>query len=320
MAHTMGYIIETDALVSMQYDKTLFVPATLPTWVPGVNEFASISMVDPYDYTTPDLVRVPVGGDYDYYFKTLHIPWFVTKFIISVTIDGVEGNGSFIYEGFNSFIKMRRVGSEIYCSAKMNKKRDERNAIITITHRSSDADFATVRVVQDPCDIRLNIISCLVDDGTTQTTVSVGSKTFDYVIDTLTDKTDCDKQSLAFTMDVSGVKNKYFVKSIKEYVELGPIDSTYRYMNGKFYRRAQKYVNGNFVTYYAEATVINNIAYELKNYDGAFSIEMLPGNVISFTSYGRVFMENNAIYQITLANYDDINETCEITIRYADNP
>ena len=318
--HTIGYIIESDDNVRLEYIQASYVPYYQPDWIHGVNDFDSISDVSADSTETPDLVRVVNGDDYNYYFKTLIVPWYETNFRISVLIDGVEGNNSFVYDGYNSFIKRRRVGSEIYTTVERNKKQEERDTTLTISYRSDDGVNRVLRISQEPCDISLKILSCEVNDGATTTTVPVASSTFEYQFDTLTDKTDYNKQTLAFTMDVHGYRKKFYVKSIREYVEVGEIDSTYKYMDGKYYKRNQKYVDGDFVSYYSEATVIDNMAYEMVRYDNAFHIETPDDNTVIINNYGRVYMENNAFYIVTLANYDDISTTCQIKLTYANNP
>ena len=320
MVHTIGYIIETDDDVRLEYSQSSFVPYSQPVWEYGVNEFDNISDVNPNDVDTPDLVRVINGSDYDYYYKTLFVPWGSVSFRVSVLVDGVEGSNSFVYDEYTTFIKTRKVGSEIYVNVQKNKRREKRDGNITISYRSDDSINRVIRIIQAPCDTKLKILSCEVNDGENIVEIPVASDTFEYQFDTLTDKTDFTKQSLKFTMDVRGLRNKFFVKSVREYVEVGEIDETYKYMDGKYYKRMQKYTNGNFVTYYAEATVIDNIAYTYRNYDNAFKVENPSNNTIVFTNFGRIFMENNAFYMITLANYDDINVTCEINLTYANNP
>ena len=320
MEHTIGYIIETDNDVRLEYVQAEYAPYYQPEWVQGVNDFSSITDVNPNEVGTPDLVRVTNGSDYTYYYKTLIVPWYTVNFRISVLIDGTEGNNSFVYDGYNSFVKTRRVGSEIYTTVQKNKHAEKREASITISYRSDDSVNTVVRIAQEPCDIKLKILTCEVNNGDNTVEYPVASDTFEYEFDTLTDKSDVQKQSLKFTMDVHGVRNRFFVKSIREYVEVGEIDQTYKYMDGKYYRRQQRYVDGDFVTYYAEAVVIDNMGYQMKNYDKAFHVETPNNNTVIFTNYGRVFLENNAFYLITLANYDDINTTCQIKITYANNP
>lgn len=320
MQHTIGYIIETDDNVRLEYVQTSYTPYYQPVWEHGVNEFDDISDVDPNSVDTPYLVRVPNGVDYDYFLKTLRTPWSTTNFRIVVLIDGVEGNNSFVYDGYNSFVKTHRVSSEIYTTVQKNKYKTERDATITLSYRSDDGINTTIRILQEPCDIKLKILTCEINDGASIIEVPVASDSFEYQFDTLTDKSDYNKQSLRFTMDVHGVRNKFFVKCIKEYVEIGEIDQTYKYMNGKYYQRQQRYVDGDFVSYYAEAVVIDNIGYQLKTYDNAFQVETPDNNTVIVSNYGRVYLENNAFYLITLANYDDINTVCEIKITYANNP
>lgn len=317
MKHTLGYIIETDEDVALTYVETAYPPYYQPEWVRDVNEFDSIDDVDPNDVSTPELIRVQNGGGYTYYFKALRVPWNTVSFRISVLIDGVEGNSSFIYDGYETFVRARRVGSEIYTKIQKNKGKTERTSDIVISYRSDDSIQTRVRIIQEACDVSLKILSCEVDEGNTSTEYPVDSNTFEYELKTLTEKTDAVKQSLKITMDVRGIRNRFFVKSIKEYAEVGEIDNTYVYMDGKYYKKKQKYVDGDLVSYYSEAIVIDNMAYQLKTYDNAFHVEMQSNNVVVFSNYGRVFLDNNVFYLITLANYDDINTTCEIKLTYS---
>ena len=320
MNHTISYIIETNDNVRLQYVEMAYTPYYHPEWVHGINDFNSIGDVDPNEIGTPDIVRISDGSIYRYYHKTLIVPCSTVNFRVSVLIDGLEGNNSFVYDGYNTFLKTRRVGSEIYTTVQKNKRNEERTAEISISYSSDDTTNTVLRILQEPCNIKLKIISCEANNGNDTIVYPVASDTFEYEFDTLTSKSDVQKQSLKFTMDVHGVTNRFFVKSIREYVEVGEIDETYKYMDGKYYRRQQRYVDGDFVTYYAEATVIDNIGYQMKNYDKALYVDTPDNKTVIFTNYGRVFLENNAFYVITLANYDDINTTCQIKITYANNP
>jgi hypothetical protein len=320
MKHTISYIIETDDNVRLQYVEMDYAPYYQPEWIHGINDFNSIDDVDPNEIGTPDIVRIFDGSIYRYYHKTLIVPFSTVNFRVSVLIDGFEGNNSFVYDGYNTFLKTRRVGSEIYTTVQKNKRNEERTAEIRISYSSDDSINTVLRILQEPCNIKLKIISCEANNGVETILYPVASDTFEYEFDTLTSKSDVQKQSLKFTMDVHGITNRFFVKSIREYVEIGEIDETYKYMDGKYYRRQQRYVDGDFVTYYAEATVIDNIGYQMKNYDKALHVDTPDNKTVIFTNYGRVFLENNAFYVITLANYDDINTTCQIKITYANNP
>lgn len=320
MAHTIQYIIETDDDVRLEYIESPYVPYFQPEWIEGVNDFNSIDDADPNNIDTPYLIRVSSSSGYAYYTKTLRLSWNTVNFRILILIDGAEGSNSFVYEGYNSFVKTKRVGSEIYATVQKNKHSESREAIINISYCSDDTINTTLRILQEPCDIQLKILTCEINNGNDTVEYAVASDAFEYEFDTLTDKSDIQKQSLKFTMDVHGITKRFFVKSIREYVDVGEIDETYKYMNGKYYRRQQRYIDGDFVTYYAEAVVIDNIGYQMKNYDKAFHIETPDNVTLILTNYGRVFLENNAFYIVTLANYDDINTTCQIKIKYANNP
>lgn len=320
MAHTIGYILETDDNITLEYTQMEFAPYFQPEWEYGVNEFASISDVNPNDFGSPDLVRCPSGTNYLYYLKTLYVPWQTTSFRVSVVIDGVEGNNSFAYDSYIPFVKTKRVGTEIYCTVLKNKKKEERTGNLTINYRSDESVSTTINIVQKPCEIELKLLSCMVNDGSNEREILIGSSSFEYQFDTLTDRTDCDKQSLVFELDIRGWRNKYFIKSVKEYFSVGEIDETYKLKNGKYYHRETKLVNGEVVTYYNEALVIDNIAYKYKNYDNGLSIKIDEDKKLRIANYGRIYMEENALYLITLANSDDINKTCTIKLTYANNP
>lgn len=319
MSHTIGYIIETNHIddLRLEYLETSNVLYNQPTWIPGVNEFADISLVDPDDVESKDFVRVPDGdGGYTYYYKTLIVGQNTVDFRVSVVIDGDEGNNSFVYENNDSFVSTQRVATEIYVKVAKNKKRETRNSQIVISHRADPSVAVTLYIQQEARDIDIKILTCTVDG----VEFPINSKNFEYQFDTLTDKTDVYEQTLDFTLELKGITNKFYVKSIKEYVQIGEIDSTYKYDNGKYYKRRQKLVKGNFVTYYAEVMVVDNMAYNLKKYDNAFKIVKPADNKLTISNYGRVYFEPDAFYIITLCNYDDINETCTIKLTYANNP
>lgn len=316
MEHTLRYIIESDDDIVIRYVQLSYTPEVQPEWVYGVNDFDSIEDVDPENVDSPDIVRIHNDEEYDYYVKTLIVPYETTNFRICVVIDGVEGNGSFICENNSGFVTTKRVGSEIYTTVDINKTRTDRNTTVTINYRSDESINATVTVQQKPCDITLKMTSCEVDDGEEIYDILLNSDKFEYTFKPLTDKYSKKKQKLTFTMDVHGLTRTFYVKNIIKYSEIGEIDNTYKIINGEFYKRRQKLVNGEFVSYYDKAVVINNIGFQLTPYDDAFYVEK-NGNKVSFTNYGRVFMEENAFYVITLANNDDIDVTCKITLHYS---
>ena len=315
--HKIGYIIESDDDVRIEYVREEYEPYFQPEWVNGVNSFSNTDDVDPNSVDSPDLIRVSEDSGYGYYSKTLILPWKTANFRILVVIDGVEGNNSFVYEGYNTFIKTRRDSSKIYATVKDNRSHSNRSGAIRITHSSDANSSATLKILQDECDIRIGMLSCVVNGGEE---IPISPNLFEYEFDTLTGISDGKKEFIKIKVLATGVTNKFYIKSIKEYVAIGEIDNTYKYIDGKFYKSMLKWSNGNYVTYRAEALVIDNIGYQPKKYDNAFDIKMGTDSTITITNYGRVFMEPNATYIITLANYDDIDVTCEIRLVYKENP
>ena len=58
-----------------------------------------------------------------------------------------------------------------------------------------------------------------------------------------------------------------------------------------------------------------NISYTKTKYNGDLKI-VNDRSTIEITNYGRCFLDIDAYYVITLANVDNLNETCTITLRY----
>lgn len=316
--HSIGYIIESDENIRVEYVQEENEPYFQPEWVEDVNAFNDITDVDPYDTESPEMVRIGQNEPFSYYTKTLICEWPMTKFRICVAIDGVEGNTSFRYDGYNSFIRTRRESSDIYVTLDKNKTEEDRYGVITITHNSEPETVCNVRIKQEKCNIGLSFLSCTIEDGTNDAyEMPIHTDSFEYTFEKLTDVQTPKKQSLSFSILPTGITNRFYVKNISKYAVIGEIDDTYTFSGGKYYKDMPKMSNGEYVTKRVEVKVLDNIAYNPAEYDGAFEISIKDNNTLLVTNYGRVYMEDDAIYVITLANYDNIKYTLEILMKYA---
>lgn len=316
--HSIGYIIESDENIRVEYVQEENEPYFQPEWVEGVNAFNDIMDVDPYDAESPEMVRIGQNEPFSYYTKTLICGWTTTKFRICVTVDGMEGNASFRYDGYNTFIRTRRSSSDIYVTLDKNRTEEDRYGVITITHNSEPETVCNIKIKQEKCNLGLSFVSCTIEDGTNDAyEISIRSGSFEYVFEKLTDVQKTIPQSLLFSIIPTGITNRFYVKNISKYAVIGEIDSTYIFSGGKYYKDMPKISNGEYVTKRVEVKVFDNIAYKPAEYDGAFEISIKDNNTLLVRNYGRVYMEDDAIYVITLANYDNIKYTLEIVLRYA---
>lgn len=319
MKHTIGYIINAyNDGVRMEYRNIESVPDTGIVWIDGVNSFTSLDDVDVNDYDSPTYIRIDDSGNYTYYRRTLMVDEGVNNFTISVLIDGVEGRTSFIVEEYVMFLTHKVVGSEVFVAVSANKTEIERIGTINIIYSSNDSIKATLFIEQEKCEVGLLLGKCVIDDGHEVTETMVNDTNWEYTFDTLTDQTDIDEQNLTFDVWSIGPHGKYFVKNITQYVQIGTLDDTYRLMDGEWYTRKSKYVEGRFVYYYGKVSVIDGFVYDTQKYDKGLKINAMPDK-LSITNYGRVFMSKNSYYVVTICNYDNVKKECTITLRYDDN-
>lgn len=319
--HILSYILETDDNVSLEYVLEEYEPYFQPEWEHGFNEFNDIGDVDPYSVDSPYMVRIDDGNNqYSYYTKTVIVPWKGASVRISVLIDGVEGNPSFRYEGYNGYIKTKKVGSEIYATISSNDDDEYREGNITVTHSSDKNAVTNVKIRQIGCDFNIGFLSCIINNGVNPPfeTLPETSDVFEYTFNKLTAINEPNKQSISLSVMVNGVSNRFFIKNIDEYTCIGEIDDTYTYINGKYYKDMPKWVNGEYVTSRIEVMVVDNMVYYPQKYDNVFEINTNGSDLLTITNYGRVYMPDKVMYIITLSNYDKITNTCQLVLRYSE--
>lgn len=320
MQHTIGYIINTDNdRIHLEYREMEYAPSVSIEWIDGVNSFSSLDEADPYEYDSAPIIRVVNGENITYYQRTLMLDEGINNFTVSVLIDGVEGKTSFIVEEYVPFLSHKVVGSEVYFSVSANKTQHKRYGTISFMHRANENINDILYIEQEECNISIMLEKCYADNGEYSVEYTINNNEFEYQFDTLTDKTDVNKQTLDFRLLLEGPHRSFFVKTIKQYVQIGEIDETYKYMDGEFYQRRQKLVKDRFVTYYAKVMVIDNMVYDLQSFDNGLKIEKRDNNLL-ITNFGRTFLCDDSFYLITICNYDDVKSECTIKITYADNP
>lgn len=320
MQHTIGYIINTDNdRIHLEYREMEYAPSVSIEWIDGVNSFSSLDEADPDEYDSAPIIRVVDGENITYYQRTLMLDEGINNFTVSVLIDGVEGKTSFIVEEYVQFLSHKVVGSEVYFSVSANKTQHKRYGTISFMHRANENINDILYIEQEECNISIMLEKCYANNGEYSVEYTINNNEFEYQFDTLTDKTDVNKQTLDFRLLLEGPHRSFFVKSIKQYVQIGEIDETYKYMDGEFYQRRQKLVKDRFVTYYAKVMVIDNMVYDLQSFDNGLKIEK-QGNNLLITNFGRTFLCDDSFYLITICNYDDVKSECTIKITYADKP
>lgn len=320
MQHTIGYIINTDNdRIHLEYREMEYAPSVSIEWIDGVNSFSSLDEADPDEYDSAPIIRVVNGENITYYQRTLMLDEGINNFTVSVLIDGVEGKTSFIVEEYVPFLSHKVVGSEVYFSVSANKTQHKRYGTISFMHRANENINDILYIEQEECNISIMLEKCYADNGKYSVEYTINNNEFEYQFDTLTDKTDVNKQTLDFRLLLEGPHRSFFVKTIKQYVQIGEIDETYKYMDGEFYQRRQKLVKDRFVTYYAKVMVIDNMVYDLQSFDNGLKIEKRDNNLL-ITNFGRTFLCDDSFYLITICNYDDVKSECTIKITYADNP
>lgn len=319
MVHSIEYIIKTNSdSAHLEYRQTNYTPSESDVWVEGYNSFSDIGEADPDNLDSPLIVRVVDGGIITYYRRTLMVGEGVNNFTVSVLIDGIEGRTTFIVEEYTMFLNHRVVGSDIYVSVSANRTELERTGTITIKYTPNENIKTVLYIEQEKCEVGMLFGNCIIDRNGESSVDIINSGEFEYTFDTLTDQTDGNMEKLTLDVAAIGPHRKYFVKTIRQYVQIGPLDDTYRLMGGEWYRRKTKYVKGRFVYYYAKVSVIDGQVYDVQKYDKGLKIDAMPDK-ISITNYGRVFMVPNSYYVVTLANYDNVKKECVAILRYSDN-
>lgn len=316
MAHTLKYYINSNTgTIDMYYKPLEFQPSG------NVVDCEHISDLDPDDMDSPDYAHDTTEDKY--YQRAIHSSSNSANFTLVMMVDGVYGNGSFTCEATIGNISVQKDGSEVVVTIPRNRTDVEVTDTIHIYYTSQPQDCIYIPVNQDGLYtfLSMNTYSNRKCDGVTHTG-DIYNTEFTYTFDTLTDKHDCVEEWVKINVDVAGLRNKFFVQSLDKYAYLEPFNSdSYVASDNKYYRKAQKYVNGQVVNYYKEVYLVGLDVYDKVKYDNQFKLTVDNNEkTLTITNYGRVFMEPGAFYVITLANVDKKTERCKITLRLEDNP
>ena len=316
MAHSIQYYINANhGPVGIQYQEIEFPPS-----LPYVT-VEHISDLDPDDYSSPDYAYD--STDDKYYQRSVYISSDRTDFTMVVIIDGNYGNASFTCESILGIANVTKDGSEVIVHVGTNGTFNDITDTIKVYYTSSPEDCIYLPIHQSSLHTAL-VLDSYDFSGCNRSlsNIPINGNSFEFTFDTLTDKHDCNIENLTFHITVAGTRNRFFVQNIEKYAYLEAFNTdSYTINNGKYYRNAQKYTNGQMVTYFKEVYVIDNNVYDKVKYDDIFKVHI--DNILrtlSITSYGRVFMEPGAFYVLTIANADRKSERCTIRINYSDNP
>lgn len=315
MSTHVSYIIETNGEngVIMEWYPISYEPVSI-VWEDGVNSFLDTgSFPSSESVDSPDYVRA--GNDsYEYYRKAVKMPSKTASFVLSVLIDGSEGNGGFYYDSFTSFFSITRNGDVLNIQSKDNAYDIERNGVIKITSNQYD-ETIEVFIVQEHTPIQLRLLSYTTEEDT----FLINDITFTHTFDWLTGKETPEYEEVNVEVLAMGPRSEFIVKDIEKYVYDGNMDSRYIYVNetGKYYETLQKYINGGFQTVLEEVFFNEDTqgVYKKIKYENDLKI-VKNKNGLKIVNYGRCFLQDDAFYIITLANVDDLNLTNRITIKY----
>lgn len=322
MASHLSYVIETNGEngVRLVYLPIGYAPSSVHQWENGVNSFASEEpLPDADSQDAPTYVRRWNGDGWNYYRRTVVMPSKSAAFMLSVLVDGSEHNGGFTYDVFSSFMDTAMDGGLVSVTSRTNLDVSDREGTISVTDNTY-GELLQVYVLQErtPIGLALATYRFIGLNGEDSGSISTHGS-FSYTFHWLTPKTSLDRESLEVTVAVTGPRNGFIVRDVSEYAYEGELDGNcvYSTETGKYYKIRQRCVDGGLETVYDEIVFDPDAqaVYSKVKYGNDLNI-VKSGDVVTITSYGRCFLQDDAYYIITLSNVDDLETSCEIIIRY----
>lgn len=313
----LSYIVETNGEngVRLDYLELNYVPQNV-VWDES-NTFpddASIPDVD--DTDSPEYIKVSDNGGYIFYRRTVVMPAKSATFSLYLLVDGTQS--SFTYDVFGSFLTTELGGQSLSVSSKTNVSGSDREATISFTD-DMYGETLQVPVAQEYEPIRLMLVSYEYEDMYGDGEGDIMNTSYEHTFHWLTQKTSPDKETLSVEVAVSGPRNGFIVRDVSEYAYVSELNPNYIVSQGDggVYETTQSCNDGETVTV-SEPVVFDTLTqsvFKKVKYNNDLKI-VRDGRFVKITNYGRCFLQSDAYYVITLANVDNLHDTCSITIRY----
>lgn len=311
-------------------------------WVYGDNAFHSMDELNTHyaqgtiTEQSPDHVRVDEGSDYIYFIKTLAFPTDSAQVAMMVAVDSDARNNSFETYCDCEWVELVRDRNRIRILTVSNFNTYERNGAITIRSNLNARDRITIPLVQDSMEYAIKIGKVVYTNNNGDESVlnqdDALVSEFDVTLDTLTDKTDTDNETITATIWSNAAEGKFNIKTVRKYEPIGTRDDpslgVRQEDDGQYYATMRRVnTQGQTVTYRRKVTVIGNIVYVIKKYDNglkAYTTYRTENNStireLVLVNYGRVFMVNGCFYEFVLCNADERNVVATLTVNFNDNP
>lgn len=310
-------------------------------WVYGDNAFHSMTEFnlhytqDTINEHSPEQVRVDDGNTYLYFVKSLAFPNASIQTTMTVAMDGDTSNNSFEISCDCEWIELIRDRNNIRILSVPNFTTSEHNGIITIRSNINARDRITIPLVQDAMiySIMIGEVKYVNSNGNELTLNHDTQRTneFEVTLDTLTDMTDSNNETVTATIWSNASEGKFNIKVIRKYEPIGTTDDPSLGLqlddDGQYYATMRRInTQGQTVTYRRKVIVIGNVVYIVKKYDNG--LKAYPtyrneyGNAIRelvLVNYGRVFMVNGCFYEFVLCNADERNTVAKLRVNFQEN-
>jgi len=305
-------------------------------WVYGDNAFHTMSDFNA-QYTegtiteeSPDHVRVDSDSDYIYFIKNLAFPNDSVQASMTVAVDSDARNNSFETYCDCEWVELVRDRNRIRILTVSNFNTYERNGAITIRSNLNARDRITIPLVQDSMEYAIKIGKVVYTNNNGDESVlnqdDALVSEFDVTLDTLTDKTDTDNETVEVTILSNASEGKFNIKNIRKYEPIGTVDNTIQ-INDEYYISATRVDSeGHTITFMRKVTIVSGIAYVVKKYDNGLKAYMTSQTENNYTTrklvlvnYGRVFMVDGCFYEFVLCNADERNIVAKLRVNFQEN-
>ena len=305
-------------------------------WVYGDNAFHTmLDFNEQYTEGTiteesPDHVRVDSDSDYIYFIKNLAFPNDSVQASMTVAVDSDARNNSFETYCDCEWVELVRDRNRIRILTVSNFNTYERNGAITIRSNLNARDRITIPLVQDSMEYAIKIGKVVYTNNNGDESVlnqdDALVSEFDVTLDTLTDKTDTDNETVEVTILSNASEGKFNIKNIRKYEPIGTVDDTIHTNNGYYISTTRVDNDGNTVTFMRKVTIVGNKAYVVKKYDNGLKAYMTSQTENNYTTrklvlvnYGRVFMVDGCFYEFVLCNADERNIVAKLRVNFQEN-
>ncbi len=313
----LSYIVETNGEngVRVEYRELDYVPQNV-VWDASNTFSDNVSIPDAESSDSPEFIRVSDGGGYSFYRRMVVMPPKSATFSLYLLVDGTVS--SFTYDVFGSFLLTDIEGQSISVSSKTNTSGGDREATVSMTD-DVYGETLQIPIYQEYEPIHLILVSYEYENMDDEGDGDIMGTSFEHTFHWLTQKTSPDKETLSVEVAASGPRNGFIVRDVSEYAYAGELDSNYIVSqgDGSVYETTQSCDGGVTITV-SEPVAFDDVTqavFKKVKYSNDLKV-VRDGRFVRITNYGRCFLQDDAYYVVTLANVDDLHDTCSITIRY----